>query len=461
MKKSFPARVIVLLLFLAGCSGISGQVTQPTEVPTIALAVEPSGLPATAAPTPTIEPENAPVWVANPVDRVVLRIDPQTNTIAARIPVEGSPEITSAGESAVWVLDREHDLVFRIDPQTNQVVTSIPLPSGEAEALTTGAGSVWVGMIGRIDLTGQVPGQEEEVAPPGIVVQIDSRSNNILKQLPVQPVSQLAVDGTALWVLSRGTIDTPLQVYDLKTSQGMAVPLHNGPEWLPAEAIAVGQDNLWLFSASYARIFHANPEGYILSAVQYKVNKPTGYASLLLSASGLWAATPWGTLLHIEPATNHLLGEIDLGIPLTGLYSSRGAVWALSQQTGTIYRIDSEKNEVTAQIATGSAVQPTVVPTATPRVIIWRPCPDAATSRLKVGDIAYVTKDPPLPNRIRKEPNREAEILGLINPGGSMDVIDGPACSDGWVWWKVKNAEYEGWTAEGDPETYWLIPLYQ
>jgi hypothetical protein len=462
MKQLSPLKVFLCLFFLVGCSRLPNQAVQPTQVPTIQL---PAGAASTAikpaSPSPTPEPPGAPVWVANPVDRLVLRIDPLNNSIAATIPIEGQPDTVVAGEGSVWVLDRKYKLVFRIDPQTNQVVASIPLPVGNADTLITGAGSVWVGMTGIIDLTNQLPGQEEELEPPGLVIQIDPKTNEILGQLPVQPVSQIAVDGTALWVLSRGQIDTPLQVFDLKTHQGMAVPIHNGPEWLPAEAIAVGPDSLWLFTASYAKIFHATPEGYILSAVSFKVNRPTGYASLLLASSGLWAATPWGTILHIDPQTNHTLGQVDLGVPLSNLSSSRDAVWALSQQTGTLYRIDAQRGEVTAKINTGSPVQPTVMPSPTPRIVIWRPCPDASTSRLKIGDIAYVTKDPAIPNRVRKEPKTDAEILGLINPGGSMNIIEGPACANGWVWWKVKNAEFEGWTAEGDKETYWLIPLYK
>lgn len=401
------------------------------------------------------------MWVANPKDRVVLRIDPRENSIAAKIPIEGEPHVVVSGEGAVWVLDRKYGLVFRIDTQTNLVVASIPLPSGDAEALAVGGGAVWVGMTGRIDLTDQQPGEEGDLTPPGMVVQIDPQSNEIVKQLPVQPVSRVAVEGQALWVLSRTTIDTPLQVFDLNTEEGMAVPMRNGPEWLPAEAMAVGPDSLWLFSAAYARIFRATPDGIILAAIPFKEKKPTGYTDLLLAGSGLWAATPWGSILHIDSVTNHLLGQIDLDIPFSGLADSGGAVWAVSQQTGALYRIDPARNEVVAKISTGSPVQPTVIPSPTARVVIWRPCPDAATSRLKVGDIAYVTKDPPVPNRVRREPSRQADILGLINPGGSMDIIDGPACADGWVWWKVKNADYEGWMSEGDHETYWMIPLYQ
>ena len=465
MKILATAIAILMLTLTAGCTGQLVQQALPTRVPTIAL---PEEQPAQRSPTLQREVSSAapqagdsPIWIANPADRTVLRFDPASKKIAASISIEGEPGLAVAGEGAVWVLDRQYELVFRIDPAANRVAASIPLPAGQAETLAVGAGAVWVGMTGYIDLTSQTPGQEEEVLPPGMVVKIDPADNQVLDELPVQPVSRLAVSGNTLWVLSRNLIDTPLQIYDLTQRQGMIVPLRNGPEWLPIEAMAVTSDSLWLFSAAYGKIFHATPDGLIYGEIPVRQNRPTGYAELLIAPSGLWAATPWGTLLHADPLTHAVLGEVNLQIPLSGLASGAGSIWALSQQTGQLFQVDPDRNEVVGQFSTGSPVQPTVIPSPTARVVIWKPCQDAPTSRLKVGDIAYVTKEPPVPNRVRQEPSRTADILGLINPGGSMTILDGPVCADNWVWWKVKNADLEGWMAEGDAENYWMIPLYK
>ena len=340
-------------------------------------------------------------------------------------------------------------------------MTSIPLPAGNSQALAVGAGAVWVGITGRIDLNEQAPGETEDVLAPAMVVQIDPQTNQFNQQLAVQPVGQLLLNGSALWVLSHAIIDTPLQVLDLNAKQGMAVPVHNSPPWLPIDAMAVDSENLWLLSAAHGKIFHGTPDGRISSSIDLGQRQPTGYADLLLTRTGLWAATPWGTVLQIDPRTNHIDGTVELNVPLTRLLSGGGAVWAFSQQTATLFRIDPASRAVTNQVATGSQMEPTVVPSPTPRVVIWNPCPEAPTSRLKVGDLAYVTKDPPVPNRVRKDPNRQADILGLINPGGSMEILEGPTCADNWVWWHVKNADLNGWMAEGDKETYWMIPLYK
>lgn len=466
--RRFATGLITIILFLSILAGCARPAILDFRLsPTAAAMVTITSLPPapTTAPTkspPTPAPEdNTPIWAPNPVDRTLLRIDPQSGSVAASIAIEGRPDTAIVGEGAVWVLDRTYNLVYRIDPDTNRIVASIQLPAGKPEALTVGAGSVWVGITGRIDLAVLSPDEEDEILPPATVVQIDPEANRIRKSYPIQPVGQLLVSGSNLWVLSRAVIDTPLQIIDLNSGQGMVVPLRNTPPWLPVDAIAVDAENLWLFSAAHGKIFHGTPDGQIRSSIDLGQRQPTGYADLLLTSSGLWAATPWGTVLQIDPRTNHIDATIELNAPLTYLIPKGEAVWAYSQQSGMLFRIDPASRAVTSKIATGSSVQPTVVPSPTPRVVIWKPCPDAPNSRLKVGDLAYVNNDPPAPNRVRKEPSLEAEILGLIGPGGSMEILEGPTCANNWVWWHIKNADMNGWMAEGDKESYWMVPLYK
>lgn len=99
-------------------------------------------------------------------------------------------------------------------------------------------------------------------------------------------------------------------------------------------------------------------------------------------------------------------------------------------------------------------------PTSTP-TFDWSTCHADYVSRLKIGDKAYVSKDPPLANNVRQRPYTEATILGRIQPGEEVTIIDGPSCSNRWVWWKVraKKNGLTGWTSEGDASAYWLIPI--
>lgn len=112
---------------------------------------------------------------------------------------------------------------------------------------------------------------------------------------------------------------------------------------------------------------------------------------------------------------------------------------------------------------TDTPVPPTATFTWTPTPAAkptWQPCPSTYPSRLYVGDTAFVSKDPPLANRLRSEPNTGSTILALIQPGEEMVVVGGPVCSNQWIWWQVRTSAggITGWTAEGDTSGYWLVP---
>lgn len=90
----------------------------------------------------------------------------------------------------------------------------------------------------------------------------------------------------------------------------------------------------------------------------------------------------------------------------------------------------------------------------------WEPCPNSYVSRLHVGDKAHVSYEPPLPNRVRSQPNTNSAVLGRIQPGETVNILQGPKCGQGWVWWKIQSIStgMKGWTSEGDNNDYWLIP---
>jgi hypothetical protein len=101
---------------------------------------------------------------------------------------------------------------------------------------------------------------------------------------------------------------------------------------------------------------------------------------------------------------------------------------------------------------------PTFVLPANPT---WMPCPGTYASRLKVGIQAIVSYDPPLANRVRTQPNGVSPVVGFIQPGEKIVIIGGPICSNEWIWWQIRSLQsgMTGWTAEGDKQSYWLVPL--
>jgi len=109
------------------------------------------------------------------------------------------------------------------------------------------------------------------------------------------------------------------------------------------------------------------------------------------------------------------------------------------------------------QVVGTSGVLEPAVPSEGP----WEACPNTYLSRLRRGDYAMVSEEPPLPNRVRLTPNVQGEVLGQIPPGEGLFILDGPECANNWVWWYVRpvNQPLEGWTAEGDEVDYWLVPI--
>jgi hypothetical protein len=84
----------------------------------------------------------------------------------------------------------------------------------------------------------------------------------------------------------------------------------------------------------------------------------------------------------------------------------------------------------------------------------------AGWTRLQVGDRAIVT--PGDANWVRSSPEKGGNTIGKLYPGDDVKVVEGPACADNLVFWKVENAKLpggEGWTAEGDGINYFLEPL--
>jgi DNA-binding beta-propeller fold protein YncE len=67
------------------------------------------------------------VWVSDSQADLVLRVDPHSLGVLARIPVGRLPLAMAYFAGAVWVRNEKGSSVARIDPATNQVVTRIPV----------------------------------------------------------------------------------------------------------------------------------------------------------------------------------------------------------------------------------------------------------------------------------------------------------------------------------------------
>ena len=84
------------------------------------------------------------------------------------------------------------------------------------------------------------------------------------------------------------------------------------------------------------------------------------------------------------------------------------------------------------------------------------PCANTLPPILKPGDSAAVTYTPPVANRLRTKPGFGGSVSGMMPPGSTFYVMDGPVCADGLYWYYVSYSGSYGWTAESDEGVYWL-----
>lgn len=175
---------------------------------------------------------NGAVWVANPRNSTVARIDPKTNELVVRVRVARSPGKIVVGDDAVWVLHEETGLVSRIDPQRNEVTETIRIGRaynnviwvgtvGGYFGLAAGNGAIWVtswneGTIIRIDQTTRTCNSFHVAEHPmeidisegalwvgtfqGDLVKFDPLTNHCVERINVHTRQPWAVGAGALWL---------------------------------------------------------------------------------------------------------------------------------------------------------------------------------------------------------------------------------------------------------------------
>lgn len=82
------------------------------------------------------------------------------------------------------------------------------------------------------------------------------------------------------------------------------------------------------------------------------------------------------------------------------------------------------------------------------------------TPRLSLGYTGWITAGEP--NVLRDLPGRNASgshVIGQVPGATSVRVLEGPVCADGIYWWYVSDGVQFGWTAEGENNTYWMVPV--
>ncbi|HYO89499.1 MAG TPA: SH3 domain-containing protein [Candidatus Limnocylindrales bacterium] len=87
-------------------------------------------------------------------------------------------------------------------------------------------------------------------------------------------------------------------------------------------------------------------------------------------------------------------------------------------------------------------------------------CLNLQPTRLIVHERGRVSGTDPTPINVRAEPGTNAGQIGQFEAGVVFYVLEGPACTVSYTWYRVKargtDAALEGWIAEGDARAYFV-----
>lgn len=103
---------------------------------------------------------------------------------------------------------------------------------------------------------------------------------------------------------------------------------------------------------------------------------------------------------------------------------------------------------------------PTVTPFPTIPGTSGDICPGSPSPARVASGMQGVVEPGGVPNRVRAEPNIEAEVLTQMPPGAFFIIVGGPECGpdDQLRWWQVSYNGLVGWTAEGEGDEYYIAP---
>jgi hypothetical protein len=428
------------------------------QSPTILAA---ASLPETPAPTPLgpLVEISHPIWAANRADNAILRIDPDQNQVTGRVVLEGKLGPVTTGDGGVWAVvssGRSQVNIIRLNVDDLSISATIPVYSGQVTCLQVGAGAVWVG----------VEHSAIDPAGGGSILRIDLQSNEINAVIPRSGVPvEFASYAHTLWLLEERDQTTTIGRVDTTSLKVDTFSEIEQKPWaaLGIDHLSLGAASIWVTAqqTTGSSLYQLDPStGDILGAVELGAASEGRVTAVEAGDVNILVWLSNGELIQVDPNDHQIVNRFAIK-PGTGRIHVRpSAVWVENASEAEIYRIDQQPIRVSAVLSTGAKPEPTPVPTITQLPGTETACEARYLTRLTKGGKAVVNPDPPVPNRVRSEPNARAEINGEIEPGEVITLIDGPVCANGWVWWFIqsRSSGLMGWTSEGDRNEYWLSP---
>jgi streptogramin lyase len=243
-------------------------------------------------------------------------------------------EAVTAGAGSVWATGPR--LLLRIDPTTNVVVARIRLPEIASAAVVYGR-YVWV-------LTNPLH-TSPNTAAPGLLWSVDTETNRVIgKPIPLNPMAQgrIAVAQGSLWVTNdnHGRFGRLYRI-DPKTRKLVsAVHIPNDPF-----SVVFANGSVWVGESDTGEVVRVNPNTGTIQGKPITV----GGALLTLTAEHdkVWVANSYsGRLVTINALTARVVADRPLA-GVSEIAASRGTVWTTFSRKGELAAFDADSGRQT------------------------------------------------------------------------------------------------------------------
>jgi virginiamycin B lyase len=267
------------------------------------------------------------VWITKSESKLLLRIDPATNAVVARIRVGPDPELgIGSGLGFIWIPDPKDRTIRQVDPATNTIVRTIPvkLAADPEGSIAIGEGSIWA-------IT------NEGGTDSGTLTRVNARTGIVTANIPVKPKSHAAIAAFgSVWVSSSGA-GTVARV-DPQTNAVIAeAPVRALPRFMVAS-----QDAVWVLSQADGTLERIDPSNNRVVAM-VEIGVPGDGGDLAVGDESLWVSAERVPLSQVDPHKNLLLRQFVGGRKDDTMRIGFGSAWIISEQQGELWRVDLDQ----------------------------------------------------------------------------------------------------------------------
>jgi virginiamycin B lyase len=185
---------------------------------------------------------NGSLWMLSDSSGVLTRINPDTDTVQARVKVNRFSYCAGFGYGAVWVTSSGESTVQKVDVKTNTVVATIPVGKNP-RFLSVGERGVWT--LNQGD---------------GTVTRIDAATNKVIATIAANakgPGGDIAEDGSKVWIVSTNK-NRPVQTIDAASNKIETIYSQangDGKEMRVDGAVRASGRFIWISGLYYQKVW--------------------------------------------------------------------------------------------------------------------------------------------------------------------------------------------------------------